>query len=313
MPCSIHLNYFRPSQARGENVFPPPELGEKTVKILLAVAKSDSYALWKNQITLPTPHKKMCENSPNGQHMAAPFGLPSGNTYAFLPLVKEISGTWSITENTVLENWDIKCLVIDGPCIKVTNGAKLQITRSTLNGYHTSVMCLDIQGSELLLDDVTIQNFGDLGNIGDIGGIHNVQASKVVIKNSVFKNNIGRVVGAIFTHSAALSIYQTTFQNNTNSEGKYATSWSAAALSVNYVPSELILEDTNFIGNKDVKSTEAGIITIYNNAGAVIKGSTFQDNEVSSGGSVLRFLCPGAVGFTHLSATDIGSNKILCE
>ena len=227
--------------------------------------------------------------------------------------MKEISATWSITENTILENWDIQCLVTDGPCITVTNGAKLQITRSTLNGYHTSVMCLDIQGSELLLDDVTIQNFGDLGNIRDIGGIHNVQASKVVIQNSVFKNNIGTVVGAIFTStSSSLSIYQTTFQNNTNTQGRYPY-MSAAALSVTDPSSELILEDTNFIGNTDVKTPEAGIITIYNNAGAVIKGSIFQDNEVSSGGSVLRFVCPGAVGVTHLSAADIGSNKILCE
>ena len=43
VPCSKHLNYFYRSQARGKNLFPPHELGGKTVKMLLAVAKSDSY------------------------------------------------------------------------------------------------------------------------------------------------------------------------------------------------------------------------------------------------------------------------------
>ena len=43
-PCSKHFN----SQARGENLFPPHEVGGKTVKMLLVVAKSDSYARNEN-------------------------------------------------------------------------------------------------------------------------------------------------------------------------------------------------------------------------------------------------------------------------
>ena len=50
--CLKHLNYFGPSQAPSENLFPPRKLGGKSVKMLLAVTKRILMLVMKKVITV---------------------------------------------------------------------------------------------------------------------------------------------------------------------------------------------------------------------------------------------------------------------
>jgi len=162
---------------------------------------------------------------------------------------------------------------------------------------------------------LTIRNSEFRDNKGRLGGAVNSLLGNLTIENSKFIRNvtIGNVGGAVFTDGANASgpngpgpvggniiIRKSLFENNT------AASDGGAAYLFAYPPDRILVEDSYFINNKALGQGANGGAIRHGNADFTVRNSFFGNNTAQSNGGAFWL---GEEGNVNISNTTFSGNR----